>query len=640
MINKHLKPFKLCVLQNFPYIEEDFDALTNYQLLCKIVEFLNKTIDSQNEVITEVGQLHNAFFELKNYVEDYLKNHLKEDVDAKLDEMAEDGTLENLISKYISEDLKHIYNSLELLKIADLTENQKVQTLGYHTLNDGGGANYIIRNTTPSGYYETLNNGKFAELIIDDTINVKQLGAYGDNINDDYNAFNTALNISKKIYIPIGNYKISQQLILPENTHIFGENTEKSKLYINYGIVINKNNCTIENISVIGSKINGYDGIDIQKSYTKILNCHIANFRNGIGITANNYVGISTIENCRLNTNYNAGIYISSYSASARTCINLRNIYSVSNGTITGANEDGTLDSGYGIYIQGGYGYNLESCWVDSNSGYGLYLSGLYYLHGVNVSSLYCESNKISNIYFKENETNSGYRDITFNGTFSVNNTHAPNAKKQLYVPLEIFNRDYIINSRKAIDTWGCNIFLDFFQLKEKTNHYYMPASLLEYLYNYTDHITTTKDNQIVKDGSEYYVLETKYIFGLPVRFASEPNKVYRIKCKYKRFDINNPTVSSVVTISRTGETDTIKTINLTVSDDWQDLSFEVVSTNAGSISLGGYYNARPDDFACGFKDFVVEEIDSSSTKPTNPPIGFRYITSSTIQTWNGTSWV
>ena len=33
-----ITPFKRWTIQNFPFIEEDFDAITNYQLLCKIVE--------------------------------------------------------------------------------------------------------------------------------------------------------------------------------------------------------------------------------------------------------------------------------------------------------------------------------------------------------------------------------------------------------------------------------------------------------------------------------------------------------------------------------------------------------------------------------------------------------------------------
>ena len=35
-------------LTNFPYIEKDFDALTDYGLLCKIVAYLNKVIENQN----------------------------------------------------------------------------------------------------------------------------------------------------------------------------------------------------------------------------------------------------------------------------------------------------------------------------------------------------------------------------------------------------------------------------------------------------------------------------------------------------------------------------------------------------------------------------------------------------------------
>ena len=38
--------FKMFVLQNFPFIAEDFDALTYYQMLCKIVEYLKDVIEN------------------------------------------------------------------------------------------------------------------------------------------------------------------------------------------------------------------------------------------------------------------------------------------------------------------------------------------------------------------------------------------------------------------------------------------------------------------------------------------------------------------------------------------------------------------------------------------------------------------
>lgn len=54
-----LTPFKMQVLQSFPFIDEDFDAITNYELLCKVVEYLNKTVinvDLLNEKVEEYNK--------------------------------------------------------------------------------------------------------------------------------------------------------------------------------------------------------------------------------------------------------------------------------------------------------------------------------------------------------------------------------------------------------------------------------------------------------------------------------------------------------------------------------------------------------------------------------------------------------
>ncbi len=69
-------------LTNFPYIEEDFDALTDYGLLCKVVEYLNEVIandNAQNDAITE---LYNNYVALKDYVDTYLVD--MDDIKAKL----------------------------------------------------------------------------------------------------------------------------------------------------------------------------------------------------------------------------------------------------------------------------------------------------------------------------------------------------------------------------------------------------------------------------------------------------------------------------------------------------------------------------------------------------------------------------
>ena len=99
---KILTPFKMQVLTNFPYIEADFDALTNYQLLCKIVEYLNNVIANENEVTEQITSLYNAYIELQNYVNNYFDNlDVQEEINNKLDDMVLDGTLTSLIANYI-----------------------------------------------------------------------------------------------------------------------------------------------------------------------------------------------------------------------------------------------------------------------------------------------------------------------------------------------------------------------------------------------------------------------------------------------------------------------------------------------------------------------------------------------------------
>ena len=97
-----LPPFKGMVLQNFPFIEEDFDAITNYQLLCKVVEYL-KGIMANEELLEEnVTGLYNAFVSLQDYVNNYFDNlDVQEEINNKLDEMTTNGELTALIGNYV-----------------------------------------------------------------------------------------------------------------------------------------------------------------------------------------------------------------------------------------------------------------------------------------------------------------------------------------------------------------------------------------------------------------------------------------------------------------------------------------------------------------------------------------------------------
>ena len=107
-----LSPFKWFVLNNFPFLDADFDAMTEWQLFQKLGSYINKVIDSQNYVGSEMEKVINAYNELYNYVDNYFKNlDLQEEVNNKLNEMAQDGTLAQIINEEIFSDLNEKINN-------------------------------------------------------------------------------------------------------------------------------------------------------------------------------------------------------------------------------------------------------------------------------------------------------------------------------------------------------------------------------------------------------------------------------------------------------------------------------------------------------------------------------------------------
>ena len=136
----------------------------------------------------------------------------------------------------------YIANALSALKIikpfdtvsdmiaANLSEGDTCKTFGYHNINDGGAASYVIRSVAPSTHYETLSNGLYAELITNGAVNIKTLGAYGDNIHDDAPVLASAIALYDTVYIPCGTYKIDSVVSWNGSKTIFGDGVE-SLLY-------------------------------------------------------------------------------------------------------------------------------------------------------------------------------------------------------------------------------------------------------------------------------------------------------------------------------------------------------------------------------------------------------------------------
>ena len=96
----NLPPFKAWCQKVLPLVYDD--SLSYYELLCKMLDYLNKMlVDLQNMGI-DITTLYAAYNEFTNYVENYLKNlDVQEEINNKLDEMAESGELSAIIAPIV-----------------------------------------------------------------------------------------------------------------------------------------------------------------------------------------------------------------------------------------------------------------------------------------------------------------------------------------------------------------------------------------------------------------------------------------------------------------------------------------------------------------------------------------------------------
>lgn len=148
------------------------DSLSYYELLCKVVDYLNNTIADVNTLGTDVDNLNKAFIQLQDYVNNYFSTlDVQQEINNKLDEMVEDGTFDKLLSK-----------------------------------------------------------------IVAGVVNVKAIGAKGDGVNDDTIYFQRAINTNQIIFIPNGTYNVGELNFNNERLQIIGETNTFINSSINWDL--------------------------------------------------------------------------------------------------------------------------------------------------------------------------------------------------------------------------------------------------------------------------------------------------------------------------------------------------------------------------------------------------------------------
>lgn len=96
-----LKPFRFWCQKVLPLVYDD--SLSYYEVLCKVVDFLNKTMEDVGVLHDDVEALNTAYQQLQAYVNDYFSTlDVQQEINHKLDIMAADGTLDALLLPYFN----------------------------------------------------------------------------------------------------------------------------------------------------------------------------------------------------------------------------------------------------------------------------------------------------------------------------------------------------------------------------------------------------------------------------------------------------------------------------------------------------------------------------------------------------------
>lgn len=159
---KPLEPFRYWCYKVLPLVYDD--SLSYYELLCKVVNYLNTTMEDVENMHQDVTNLYNAYVQLQGYVNNYFDNlDVQEEINNKLDVMASDGTLANIFGDYIVP----IYNAKKLGMSSALTDNSDV-------------FNNIINNSNINMLFIPKGTYKFNKYI---NIN-RPITIIGESIND------------------------------------------------------------------------------------------------------------------------------------------------------------------------------------------------------------------------------------------------------------------------------------------------------------------------------------------------------------------------------------------------------------------------------------------------------------------------
>mgnify|MGYP000130483420 CR=1 FL=1 len=105
-----MNPFRFWCQKVLPLAYDD--ALSYYEVLCKLSEYLNEMLSNVESLKGDVDNLRKAFEALQEWVNNYFANlDIKGDIKETIIEMVNDGTLTEILKPYIDQEILNQWNA-------------------------------------------------------------------------------------------------------------------------------------------------------------------------------------------------------------------------------------------------------------------------------------------------------------------------------------------------------------------------------------------------------------------------------------------------------------------------------------------------------------------------------------------------
>ncbi len=188
--------------------------------------------ENEEEINPEDLEYIDDFVELDELDESFISGSLKDNLSLKLGK--EDLSLDDNEEEYNINGTTYnkVYaTAVDMVKAKSLQKGYLVRVKGYYADGDGGKADYNVSDVKGTVSLK-LANGLYANLVLSDEINIKQVGAVGDGKTDDSGCLKQALASGVSlIRIPAGEFNLNfKELGIPNGVTIEGEGADKSIL--------------------------------------------------------------------------------------------------------------------------------------------------------------------------------------------------------------------------------------------------------------------------------------------------------------------------------------------------------------------------------------------------------------------------